>query len=154
MFKRKKAPMEIEEVINKKLKGDAQQNALGFVAFLRGNEVRLEVNNISKDGCGCAIGDVGCMAISKKPAHIAPWTIWFNSCDFDESAPIDEALKETAWANAGICGHCHAGWKDCGGGEQTIFGRKFERLCHSPMMFVNPDAQTVEHAKKLLLMLK
>ena len=151
MLKRKKAPIAIEDIIRKKLKGDAQMNALSFVAFLRANEVQIRVNN---DGGGCAFGEIGCMAISKKPAHIAPWTIWFGSCDFDESVPVDDTLKETAWANAGICGHCHAGWEDCGGGEGTIFGKKFERLCHSPMMFVNPDARTVEHMKKLMLMLK
>ena len=63
-------------------------------------------------------------------------------------------VKETAWAHASNCGHCHAGWKDCGGGKRTIFGREFEYLYHSPLMFTDPDAGTLEHVKKLMLMLK
>jgi len=35
-----------------------------------------------------------------------------------------------------------------------IFGRGFENRCHSPLMFTNPDADTLERLKKLMLLLK
>jgi hypothetical protein len=82
-----------------------------------------------------------------------PWTIWFNSCDFDSDSADDE-MKESVWEHASKCGQCHAGWADCGGGSRTIFGREFERLCHLPLMFTNPDGKTLENVKKLMLMLK
>ena len=36
-----------------------------------------------------------------------PWTIWFNSCDFDGGGMVEDELKETAWTHASPCGHCH-----------------------------------------------
>ena len=86
-----------------------------------------------------------------------PWTIWFRSRDVGDG-PVDDAVKETAWAHAGICGHFESGGKHCGCGDQpgfrrTIFGRVFENRCHSPLRFTNPDARTLEHVKTLLRML-
>ena len=152
--KRKKINIEIEEAITQKLAGEAQNNALDFVAFLRENKLQLGSNG---DGEGWAVGgivgdSIGFMLVNGAKKIPGPWTIWFNSCDFEDCA--DDALKETAWAHASPCGKCNKGWKDCGGGDRTIFGKEFERLCHSPLMFTNPDAQTLEHVKKLILLLK
>ena len=148
--------MQIENVIHEKLKGDMQKNALDLVAFLHENELSLDSNG---DGEGWAVGGIvgnsmGFMLVNGVAQMPGPWTIWFNSCDFDGTGSTDDELKETAWAHASKCGHCHAGWKDCGGGDRTIWGREFERLCHSPLMFTNPDARTLEHIKRLMLMLK
>jgi len=157
VFKRKKAPIEIEDAIKKKLKGDAQTNALDFLAFTRENDISLNGDGNGGDWSGWAVGgtvgdSIGYMIVNGAKKFPGPWTIWLNSCDFEDSA--DDALKEAAWAHASPCGKCHEGWEDCGGGARTIFGRKFDRLCHSPLMFTNPDAQTLEYAKKLILMLK
>lgn len=146
----------IEDKINNLLTGDALKNALDFVAFLRENQLLLDSNG---DGEGWAVGglvgdSVGFMLVNGAAQMPGPWTIWFNSCDFQESGLTDDELKETAWAHANACGHCHAGWRDCGGGERTIFGKTFDRLCHSPLAFTNPGAQTLERMKKLILMLK
>ena len=147
----------IEDVIREKLKGETQANALDFVAFLRSNRIALNSDGDGGKWSGWAVGgtvgnSAGYMIVNGAKEFPGPWTFWFNSCDFEDNA--DDELKETAWAHASPCGKCNAGWEDCGGGEGTIFGKKFERLCHSPMMFVNPDAKTLEYAKKLMLMLK
>ncbi len=145
----------IEDAINEKLTGDAQRNALDFVAFLRANEISL---NSSGDGEGWAVGgivenSVGFMLVNGAEQMPGPWTVWFNSCDFGGD-PADDELKETAWAYTSKCEHCHAAWKDCGGGDRTIFGKEFEWLCHSPLMFTNPDAKTLQNVNKLILLLK
>ena len=144
--------LSIEQVINDKCTGDAQKNALNFAAFCGANEIILTPN---EDGTGWAVGGVegdslGYLFLTGAEQFPGPWTLWFNSCDFDDTA--DDALKEAAWAHASPCGRCHAGWEDCGGGKRTIWGREFEYLCHSPLMFHDPDAPTLEKAEKLLLM--
>jgi len=55
-----------------------------------------------------------------------------------------ESLKPAAWEHASPCGKCHTGWEKCGGGNR-IFLKKFERLCHSPLMFSNLDVKTIDY---------
>ena len=143
----------IEDVVCDKLTGDAQKNLLDFAAFLHANEISLNPND---DGTGWAVGKgtVGGYLILGGEEFPGPWTLWFNSCDFKDNGTANDELKETAWTHTSPCGKCNANWEKCGGGDRIVFGRKFERRCHSPMMFTNPDAKTLEHAKKLLLMLK
>ena len=146
----------IEDRINEVLTGDAQKNALNFVEFSRANDISFTSND---DGQGWAVGgivgdSIGYMHIDGNEQFPGPWTLWFNSCDFGGGDSVDGELKEIAWTHASPCGRCHEGWKDCGGGNRTIFGKEFESLCHSPLMFTNPDAKTLENVKKLVVMLK
>jgi PhnB protein len=145
-----------EDKINDVLKGNSLNNALNFAAFLSENGIPLTSNG---DGEGWAVGgivgdSIGFMLINGAEQTPGPWTIWFNSCDFGGGESFDSELKETAWSHASNCGHCHAGWKNCGGGERTIFGRKFDWLCHSPLMFTDPDSETLENVKKLIMILR
>ena len=145
----------LETVIRNKLNGDSQKNALEFAGFLCTNALAVEGN---EDGEGWAVGgtvgnSIGYMLVNGATDMPDPWTFWFNSCDFDGESADDE-VKEAAWAHASRCGHCHAGWKDCGGGDRTIFGKSFEWLCHSPLMFTDPDAKTLGCVKKLIMMLR
>lgn len=146
--------VEIEAAIAEKLTGDARRNALDFVAFLRANNLALGSGG---DGEGWAVGgavgnSVGYMLVNGAAEIPGPWTIWLNTCDFGGDPP-DEGLKEAAWAHASPCGKCHPGWKDCGGGDRVIWGKAFERLCHSPLMFANPDANELAHVEALVLRL-
>lgn len=146
----------IEKKMNEVLSGDSLKNALDFADFFRANELSCEAN---EDGTGWAVGgivgnSIGYMLVNGVEQMPGPWTIWFNSCDFGGSEPADDELKEATWSHASNCGHCHDGWKDCGGGRRTIFGKEFEWLCHSPLMFTNPNAKTLESVKKLMLILK
>ena len=146
----------IEEQIGHVLTGDAQKNALDFIAFLQANEISLDSNG---DNEGWAVGgivgnSIGFMLVNGAPDCPGPWTMWFNSCDFGDGGNINDDLKETVWAHASPCGKCHAGWENCGGGNRTIFGREFEKLCHSPLMFTNPGGKTLENMKKLILNFK
>lgn len=145
----------IEDKISGVLHGDVQKNALSFAAFLRANGLSPDAYD---GGEGWPIGGVvgnsiGYMLVNGAAEMPGPWTVWFNSCDFDGVGPADSETKETAWAHASPCGRCHAGWENCGGGDRVIFGKEFGRLCHSPLMFTNPDAKTLEAVEKLALML-
>jgi len=138
-----KKELTINEQIQKKLKGDARKNALDFVAFLRENNCE----------------DLCIIVIAKKPVHISPWTIFFNICDFDGGDSVSDILKQTAWTHAHVCDHFASNGNRCGCGDQpgfrgTMFGKEFENLCKCPLQFTNPGAKKLDHAKKLLLMLK
>ena len=151
----------IEEKINESLRGDSLANALDLAAFIRANGMGFTSND---DGEGWAVGgtvgdSLGYMMINGEPDMPGPWTFWFNSCDFGGGETADVELKETAWAHSSVCANFSSGGKICGCGDQpglhgTIFGREFENRCHSPLMFTDPGAKTLEHLKKLILMLK
>ena len=152
----------IEEKIKERLNGDAQNNALDFVAFLRANAISLDYN-ASESGYGGwngAVGgivgnSIGYATFNGDEQGVGPWTFWLNSCDFDGSSSADEDFKNAIWAFASPCGHCNENWEKCmGSGKKTILGKEFENQCHSPLMFTNPDAKTLENMKKFLLYLK
>ena len=146
----------IENKMKDVLNGDTLKHALDFAAFLRANELSPESHD---SGHGWSIKGIGFIMVNGAVEEPGPWTIWFDSCDFGDSGPVGDDLKETAWAHASICGHFSSGGKNCGCGDQpgfhrTIFEKQFENRCHSPLMFTDPDAKTLKNVQKLLLMLK
>ena len=145
--------------INNAMAGDARKNALDFTAFLLANGITPECHE-SGDGWSVMYSgeSIGFIVITGAEQFPGPWTLWFNSCDFGDGA-ADYDLKEAAWTHASICGHFSSGGKNCGCGNQpgfrrVIFGKTFENRCHSPLMFHNPDAKTLEYVKRLMLALK
>ncbi len=80
-----------------------------------------------------------------------------NAIDFvaclrsNEDFPLDEHLKEIAWKNVDFCGNC--GY--CTGGtHKTVFGKEFDNVCRTTMIFSNPNAETLEFMKKMVLIRK
>ena len=147
----------INKIINEKLTGDAQRNALELADFLQENEFELEANDDSFGGwaVGGVVGNsIGFLLINGEPECPGPWTLWFNTCDFEDTDQITGEIKETVWQNISPCGKCHQGWETCGNGDRTIFGKEFKRLCHSPLMFTNPDSETLAIIKQLLMIKK
>ena len=149
----------IDEVINDLLVDETKMNAKDFIDFLRKNDISFDSNS---DGHGWAIGgtvgnSIGYLIVNglvDDNDMPGPWTFWFNSCDFTDSDNISSEIKETAWSHVSPCGKCHDGWKDCGCDDRILFGKKYERLCHSPLMFNNPDKKTLDNMKQLLLIMK
>lgn len=152
----------LEEIMNLVLSGDTLKNALDFAAFLRGNEFQTEYNPQEYEeskwtgAIGGVVGDsIGYIYVRSGTDFPCPWNIWLNEYDFDyDGSAEDDALKEFIWENVNSCSRCNPEWKNCGGGERLVLGRKFERLCHSPMFFYTPDAQKLEKLKRLLLKIK
>jgi len=59
-------------------------------------------------------------------------------------AKADEHFKEIVYEHLRNCG-------DCGLGRSfTIFGKKFENICKSSLMFDNPVGDALECAKKVV----
>lgn len=155
--------IEIEGKIKKILCGDTQKNALNFVAFLRKNDILLDYNasesekrSIWNGAVGGIVGNsIGYITINGDKNCPGPWTFWFNSCDFDSSDLADDEFKNAIWAFASSCRRCNKNWEKCmGSGKRTILGKEFENQCHSPLMFCNPDAKTLENMEKFLIYLK
>ncbi|MCL2512982.1 MAG: hypothetical protein FWF08_03690 [Oscillospiraceae bacterium] len=148
MFKIKKNP-KIEEVMKKTLKGETLNNALGFIAFLRESGFKTEDkygNNfyyMSEPTCILL-----CFENENYPD--GEWGV-YNSpiCEY-EGIPLDEDLKEFSRENVRICkGECGCRkWPR--GGDQTVFGKKFEGVCSSVIMYQNPDAEAIEKIKKIM----
>jgi len=156
-------PVVIEDRIDKILTGEAHKNALDFAAFLQENDIRLEFNkdeynnpSVWSGAVGGIVGNsIGYLFINGGENCPGPWTFWFNSCDFEGSDLADDDFKNAIWAFASPCGKCSPNWEKCrGNGKRTILGKEFENQCHSPLMFCNPDAKTLDDMKKFLLYLK
>lgn len=151
----------IENAIKEKLNGE--KNALDFVAFLQANAISADIHD-SGDGWSVMYKgeSIGFIIITGGATEgIGPWTIWLNVCDFGDPsrARADGHLQEIAWKHTNVCGHFTSGGKNCGCGDQpgrrvTIFGKDFDNICHSPLMFINPDADKLDAVKKLLLLVK
>ena len=147
-----------EEIMNLVLSGETLKNAIDFVAFLRANDLQIEYNpdenaeNKWTGAIGGVVGNsIGYMYINSGTNFPDPWTIWLNEYDFDDNDSAEDEIKNFLWENVNICSRCNPNWENCGGGEKIVLGKKFENLCHSPMFFYTPDAQTLEMLKKLML---
>ena len=142
----------IEEVFNDALTGDTLENALAFVNFLSVNEITQTGQHewYYKDECACYID-------TRNESN--SWIVWTEG-DYSnkhEVFPIDERAKEIAWANVMKCGNCND--VDCSGKAKVVFGKEFTNICNAnnvnmTFMFTNPDADTLECVKKLVLMRK
>ena len=137
----------LENMINAVLSGDLQKNALDFAQYLRDNEMTVAGAEISYNG------KVVCyMHLDGNKDYPGPWTIWTEGDYSSEhkDIPMDERMKEIAWANVNTCGSCGG---DCSPGKRKmIFGKEFDKVCNADMAFYKPDAETLECVKKLLKM--
>ena len=146
----------IGKAIKDNLSGDNLQNARDFVAFLRANKMSLVRGKgywedksywlaKYKNGYACFIL-IGVEYPGEAPDR---WIIWSDNSGSNCFAdfPLDEHLKEIAWKNVDVCGSC--GY--CAGGtRKTLFGKEFDKVCTTPMSFLNPDAKTLACVKKLV----
>ena len=150
----------IEDAIMDVLKGDAQKNALDFVAYLRENEIPLEESDNLwsvqyKDEYMCFI------LIDGSDNAPGPWTIWSEQVpgtwvtwsDDDCGGeyvdfPLDDHIKEIALANINICGSC--GGSCSPGRRKRVLGKEFDNVCNSAIAFTNPDAAALECAKRMI----
>jgi len=143
----------IEDAFNDVLNGDVLKNALNFVDFLSANEI-IQVGQHEmyyKDECVCYMD-------TRNESH--SWIVWTEGDYSNEHKgfPIDERTKKIAWANVMKCGNCDG--VDCSPGKtKIILGKEFENICNADnvkmaFMFINPDAETLECVKELVIMRK
>ena len=96
-------------------------------------------------------GKIVCyMHLDGSPDEPGPWTIWSDGDYSSEHKdfPIDEKIKEIAWANINKCRSC--GGKCSPGKNKVIFGKGFDNVCSADMAFYKPNYETLRCVKKLL----
>ena len=142
-----------EEIEKSSLSKDLQKRHMEFCHFLFDNEFFIESE---EDGNGWKI-----MFMSECIGHMnfANVGIWIDTCDFGSSALANDALKETAWAHVRSCEHFSSVGSQCGCGRQPgfsglIFGKEYENLCFARLEFMNPDTETLEDIKRMMLLFK
>ena len=152
----------MEQVIHTVLTGDARKNALEFVAHLRANDLLLERVEDGywkdkpywriqyKDASVCFVFIHGSPA--RYPGEPEGWMIWTDDSGSDWFAdePLDASLRETAWEHVDFCGQCTPDGPCAGGSRKTIFGKAFDHVCRTPMLFLNPDRKALDCVKKLV----
>ena len=151
----------IEEVIQDVLQDDAQRGALDFVAHLRASGVPLEEESETYWEAKYQDESVCFLWVSGDADAPGPWTIWSDQvpgtwATWPEGEatgeyvefPIDDSIKETAWANVNVCANC--GGCSVPGRRKTVLGKEFDNLCNSTMAFTNPDTAAVACAKKMV----
>jgi len=152
----------LENTMNIVLSGNTLKNALDFTAFLREHRFQIEYNpneeseNKWTGAIGGVVGDsIGYLYICSGTNFPNPWSIWLNELEYsNEGLADDDELNHFIWENINPCGKCNSNWEKCGGVEKTILGKKFDRLCHSPMIIYTPDTHKLDKVKKLMLKLK
>jgi hypothetical protein len=148
----------IENFIGEVLAGDAQKNALEFVAYLRTGEMLFERGKgywedklywmiKYKDKYVCFLLING----AEDKTEPEGWIIWSDDSDSNwfTDFPLDDRIREIAWKNVDVCANC-GGCKNPGGTRKTIFGKEFDKVCITTMKFINPDAETLECVKKMI----
>ena len=143
----------MEEAFNEFLAGDDLKNALDFAEFLRINGItQADQHAMHYEGkCVCYLD-------TRNEHH--SWIVWTEGDYSSEHPifPIDERTKEIASANVMKCGNCDG--VDCSPGKtKMIFGKEFTNICNADnvnmtFMFTNPDDETLECVKKLILLRK
>ena len=140
-----------DEIKNSDLSEDLKKAHIELCRFLEDNAFPIEPED---DGDGWKISFMNKCVGHMNFTHAG---IWIDTCDFGGSAAADDVLKEAAWAHVRICEHFSSDGKQCGCGRQPgfdkmIFGKAYKNLCFAHLEFINPDVETVEHIKKLMIL--
>jgi len=156
---------EMESLIGEVLVGDAQKNAMEFIAYLRAGGMAFEK---AKDGYW---KDKPYWHVTYKDEYVCfvfihgypakyidepeGWMVWSDTSDtgvsqWYETALSDGRMEEIALKNVDFCGKCSPDSPCYGGMRKTIFGKGFDHVCRTTFRFDNPDAETVECLKKLV----
>ena len=139
----------IEDVIGERFTGDIRKNATDFVEHLELDESQMAFDEggfcWSPEYKGKPLFHIKMSGFNNEPGS---WIIW-SADDYngDCADSTDEKIKEFAWANISPCGNC-GGCKNPGR-SVVVFGKQFDKVCHSALIFVNPDAEAIESLKKL-----
>lgn len=149
----------IEEDTRNSLSGDMLGNALDLLAYLK-ESGRTWMYHSAIHPEFYYMGELTCLlAYSKFYEKLGQydqspsWNIccWQHENDIYEldSFPVDESVKEFAWAKVWKCFNC-GGCDNPGGGCRRIFGKEYDGVCCNVFQFVNPDNEELEKIKKLM----
>ena len=146
----------IEDKIIDVLDGGKQTDTLDFITFIRTNGLSLKAYD--EYGYGWAIEyktqGLGFIKIDAADKEMRLWSGGVFNTDFTDDNEFNCAI----WANVVTCPQATCSTRrQCGEQQEhggIIFGKEYNSTCYSPLGFFNPDAQTINNIKKLLLFLK
>ena len=148
--------MKLEKTLNKKLSGNALQNALNFLAFMSDNEMPLDsagewFQYRGENICTIILGVCEAHNMSGKGDN---WSIYWANCDvqWGDGDEADEALEQFAFRSESPCGKCPC--EHSPGIRKTVFGRVYENSCYSTLCIDNPGAEELGYVKRLAEMRK
>ena len=138
-----KASPQIEEEIHALLDGDLKEIALGFIAYLRANQMAPR-QWFGPNYWRIPYGQTYLCGMHLKKDM---WRFWFFSGDY--SGEFDKGFMQAVQAGVKSCRSCV---DDCPKGkDMTVFGAVFSNACFQfPVQFENPDVSTLEYIKVLL----
>ena len=151
MSEQNKAPATptFEDVLREKLTGKTLENALDYVAYLE------EIGVPGDGGVYYVPGAYLCNIhqVDETGWHISVEHIDSPLCRVEyQGFPVDEKVKEFAWAHMTKCGNHGCGYNP--GRRVTLFGKEFKNTCFALLDFSNPDGEDLELLKKLSLVWK
>ena len=149
-------PLTIEDHFRAVLSGDRLKNALDYVAYKRAKGVHYPDAPPGSTAWRSDFGVIGTEITDGIPGWwicMGGWDSETDSVD-TQNLPIDEKLKEYAWANVRICQNYRTDGQECGCGFQPgrrakYFGKWFDHTCHGGVEAKNPDGEALELAKRL-----
>jgi hypothetical protein len=137
----------LEGKIKRALSGDMLKNALDFVAYMKANEMTLDIVTTVFSFLG---KEVCCLTLDGNSHPAGPWSIYWMEYDIYEQDDfkVDEQLKKFALDHIHFCstGHCD----NSPGKPRMIFGNQYENVCYCCLQFCMPDAEALENIKKLV----
>ncbi|MCL2364097.1 MAG: hypothetical protein FWC71_05485 [Defluviitaleaceae bacterium] len=141
----------IEKAINDHLKGEAQENAQDFIAYLQANGVAFHESDNGFWHPTYKGKNLFTLNVEVSDNGDASFDALINDLPStweDESVSINERTKEIIWKNVRPCEITDCG--DCSPGiTKNIFGKVFNNLCGSFLGIYNPDAETYNCLKQL-----
>ena len=141
----------IEDIMKDVLSGAALINALAFAEYLQASDLSVSEVNANADIQVTYKNEPMChVHIKDEKGSQEPWIIWIQGDYSGESAktPIDERMKEVAWANVNPCGNEACGHCSDFEMRRIVFGKEFDNACrYSTFEFVAPNAETLECVK-------
>jgi len=142
--------LKIEDDLTAALSGADQKNALDFIAYMKANGMMTHAEHTSAFEYK---GEWVCIVCIIPIDGVPGWTIFDNplTSKFDDF-PVDEHLKEFAWAHVNICTSC-GGSAGCGsqpGRNKTILGKEFANVCTSDVAFWSPDADALSKIMQMI----
>jgi len=142
------------EKISVALIGNTLDNALDFVAFLQGNDA-LSVEPCGPDGWNIYVKDINSAYVTLDgEKNTLDIVLHINT--YDGEQPVNDELKEFAWAHILVCPKGCGKTEFCGQSKMNnkIFEKEYERICQSPLYFPNPTADELKKVQKLLLLFR
>ena len=148
MSEQTKGKPKVEDIASGYISGDALDNLLDFVVWMRANRMTPTFANKSKDGVNYT------SHVCYLKLFHGSWAIWItgkhrkHKSGFIDDFLICEELKTVVSAGLALCGNCG---HSCPPHSVTVCGTKYDNVCPCcTVRFYNPNEETLKSIKKVI----